>query len=191
MWCFSFCDLLLLELKLASISLLFHFIYCVLMKENVFLILGGVLCILWVSCIYQGNLDLMRIHTQTVRNVLEDQGTSQLLFTDFWSVAFHCKDGKLPLWGLKWNGETPLNFLSVSKMKNHGVHNVKTLVIKDSSFLPQWQRYNMVLPNASWIQVTDLNADLIQLLKTSENEMVTYIIASSLDGISRRMGKSI
>ena len=60
--------------------------------------------------------------------------------------------------------------------------------MKDSTGRP---RRHGVVALLKAVQITGLNTDLMRLLKTSVNKMVMYIIASSLDGIFRRIGKSI
>ena len=80
--------------------------------------------------------------------------------------------------GFKMKRSDTNKFLSGSKMENHRVQSAKTLVMKD--FLSFHGCEDMVLWRFQML-----------LLKTSENKMVMFIIALSLDGIFRRIGKSI
>ena len=98
------------------------------------------------------------------------------------------REAKLHTLGLKMKRRNTGQFLSGFKMENHRIQSAKTLLMKDSSSL--YGREDMV----SWLfqmQITDLNTDLMRFLKTSENKMVMFVIASSLDGIFRRSGKAV
>ena len=98
------------------------------------------------------------------------------------------REAKLQTLGLKMKRRNTGQFLSGFKMENHRIQSAKTLLMKDSSSL--YGREDMV----SWLfqmRITDLNTDLMRFQKTSENKMVMFVIASSLDGIFRRNGKAV
>ena len=83
------------------------------------------------------------------------------------------------------NGETPIS-LGVPKMEYHVGHSAKTSLIKVhlSFHGPKTLCYGVNTHHR-------LKHGLVLLLKTIENKMVRYNIASNLGGICRRIGKSV
>ena len=76
-------------------------------------------------------------------------------------------------------------------MENHGVQCAKTVPVRNVSFIPCPRRPCDMHGTTNVFLIHGLDHDLMQFLKTSEGKMLMYNIASSLNGIFKRIDKAV